>query len=180
MVTDLQGAGTRPVFVDPNGVLTNGTGGATANSKQISFYAGSIIENPASSVITSGFRSLYWQHSFAETGYILIKKPNDWDQVTDVTFEIYFFSKDLTPSPGTVQFFMRPRDRDLGDPIIDEGAVLSTVANMTTNRVQEKVIITIPASRLQKEFWELAIQRESSNTTFTSDLEVQNVAMTYN
>jgi len=75
---------------------------------------------------------------------------------------------------------MRPRDRDLGDPIIDEGAVLSTVANMTTNRVQEKVIITIPASRLQKEFWELAIQRESSNTTFTSDLEVQNVAMTYN
>jgi len=75
---------------------------------------------------------------------------------------------------------MRPRDRDLGDPIIDEGAVLSTVANMTTNRVQEKVIITIPASSLQKEFWELAIQRESSNTTFTSDLEVQNVAMTYN
>ncbi len=177
LVSDLQGVGTRPVFVDPSGVLTTGAGSA---SKQITFTAGSIVESASLSVITPSFRALTWRHDFQEVGYITIKRPLDWDQISDVNIEIYFFSTDFMPaSSGTVQFSVRPRDRNIGDTIIDEVGIGSTLVNITS-KVQQKVVVTIPASRLEKEFWELGIQRESINSTFTGAVDVQNVTITYN
>lgn len=177
LVSDLQGVGTRPVFVDPSGILTTGAG---SGAKQITFTSGSIVESAALSVITPSFRALTWRHDFQEAAYITIKRPVDWDQISDVVVEIYFFSTDFMPTTsGSVQFTVRPRDRNIGDSISDEVGIGSTLVNVTS-KVQQKVVVTIPASRLEKEFWELGIQRESVNTTFTGAVDVQNVTITYN
>lgn len=103
-----------------------------------------------------------------------LKQPADWDGVSDIELEILI----LGGGSGNVEFFVRPRDFNDGDVHLDTTGISANPTTFTENLQYREVSVSIPAAELPKDWWQLVIQRDSSDTN-TVSLVLVAVALTY-
>ncbi len=106
---------------------------------------------------------------------LVIKRPRDWDGVSSITVEL--FTRGSTT--GTDRFFIRPRDYNDGDPVLDTAGVPSGTRNFTANLQFRVFTVTLSAASLPKEWWYLVIQRDTTGGTNTGDIRLLSVAVSY-
>lgn len=144
----------------------------------ISIPAHALTKSPTSLIITDSSLGLQWANSVSSSAIISIRKPDNYNG-GGVEFSIFFLVS--TASSGDVQFFIRPRSYNHGDTfgdatsIITGGILVSPSTGFGTVYEQK---ITIPASKLTKDWWYITIQR--NNSTFSEDVRVMSTALTYN
>lgn len=156
--------------------LPNG-GGNTIRS--VSFPANGLNYANSSSVFSNDNNGLRWTNSFSGSAKIAIRKPADYAGGS-VRFYIFFLTTSSTA--GTVIFFIRPNSFDSGDDFTD-------IINLPTNSVSVsgsggfgklyEQTYQIPSNRLQKDWWNISIQRSSNNNTYTDDVIVHSVTLEY-
>ncbi len=125
--------------------------------------------------LTQGFAGPTYLSAIS-TARLAIKRPADWSSNTSITVELYFTP--TTAGTGTAGFFIRPRRYNPGDSFQDQTGIVSTLQSVTETKQFLKQTITIPATQLGKELWELVVQR-SGDGTFGGEIELTSVALTY-
>jgi hypothetical protein len=83
---------------------------------------------------------------------IMIQRPTNWDGTSDIVLTMFAWSG----VNGTVQFFVRPRDYDDGDPSLDVVGTSNEIVNWTSSGYKE-ITVTIPANSLPKKWWHLVL-----------------------
>lgn len=151
-----------------------------------------VISIPASALgLNTGSLGLYydrhvngvrWYSDFRGSAGFTIKKPLDYSG-GDVTVTILF--ETTTDASGFVAIFMRPTSFSSGSLVNDPGSVSGDVVTISgSNRTLYEQSITIPASRLQNDWWTSSLQRRGSSgvsnpETYTDDVIVRAVALEY-
>lgn len=155
----------------------------TANSviglNTISIPANALSFPPASTIISLDSDGLRWKQNAGNGAHFDIRKPSNYTG-GDVELSIYFNT--TTSTAGVVDFFIRPNSLNHGDGIIDPSSLSSAGVNVSGKigfgTVYEQKII-IPASKLTKDWWYISIQNQGSESTYTDDVIVKCVALTY-
>lgn len=147
----------------------------------ISFPARSLAYLPTSSIISDHAFGLNWTSSFANSTTLVLSKPLDYT-TGDITYKVFFQTTSATVA--AVSFFLRPTSYNSGDGRFDPGSVsaTSTVAVSGTSgfgTVYEQTII-IPSSRMTKDWWWIGMQRGGTGETYTDDVIVTSVSLSYN
>lgn len=106
---------------------------------------------------------------------LVIKRPQDWDGSSAITVEL--FTRGSTT--GTDRFFIRPRDYDDGDPVLDTAGVASATRNFTSDLQFRTFTVSLSAASLPKQWWYLVIQRDTTSGTNTGDIRLLSVAVSY-
>lgn len=121
---------------------------------------------------------LNWDYNFAGGANIWLPRPVGWDGGT-VTVKVLFLTD--TASGGDVQFFVRPRDYNPGDPFLDAGSILSNLVNVDAGASRYfTATATIPGSALPKSIWNIGLQRNSGFAGGHADeVIVQSVTLEY-
>jgi hypothetical protein len=147
-------------------------------TRNISFPALALNEQSASAVIEHLGGGLNWENSGTEGAELFIRRPSDWTGEGEVVLRLMFQRTNTTA--GNVQFFVRPRDYDDGDPFLDTGGLVSDIQSEANTEFYE-VTMTIPAAALPKDWWDLVIQRNAAVaiaypdpvTVLSADVEYQ-------
>lgn len=114
------------------------------------------------------------------TSAVSIPRPSDWDGASDVTIRILFDTE--SSNLGDVQFYLRPRIYDSGDPFTDVVAHLTDRAAMTgTPESFHEVRVTIPADAFgTKAWWNIGMQRQDDGEGLYPDgVVVHSLAIEY-
>ncbi len=152
-------------------------------TRTISFPAQALAVNAGSTIITDFAGSfgggLRWQSNASAAGVLSMARPTDWNGSTDVIMSLYLYP--FTGGAGNIDFFVRPRSYDVGGQHNDVAGI-SSIAPVpaTGDRVIREQQFKIARSSLQGALWVVAIQRKSAAETFTGDVAVLAVKMTYN
>lgn len=122
---------------------------------------------------------LRWQQNYEATARFNIKKPANYNG-GDVEFTIFF--KTTTATDGVVDFFIRPGSFNSSDGLTDNSSAFSGGVKVSGTKgfgtlYEQKYII--PASKLDKDWWEIKIQRQGTLSTYTDDVILMSVALNY-
>lgn len=167
-----------------DGILQISNGNAVnlglPSRRKISIPAASLDYNSSSSIISNDGTGLVWKNNFANSASIVLPKPTDYTD-GDVTFRIIFLVS--TSNNGKVEFFIRPRSYNSGDTFGDAQSIVDNTVSVTPTtgfgRIYEQEI-TIPANRLQKDWWFISIQRNSGGSSLlTEDVNVLGTSLEY-
>lgn len=148
--------------------------------RKISIPAGALDFNATSSIITNDGIGLVWEASFSNSATILVPRPLDYAG-GPVSFKLVF--RVSTPSSGRVEFFIRPRSYSSGATFGDAASIVENAVNVTPTtgfgRIYEQEI-SIPANRLNNEWWYISIQRNSGVAgLLTEDVNVLGASLEY-
>lgn len=147
--------------------------------RNISFNSAAIYESPELSVINRQGGGLDWQAKFNEGASIRLIKPADYaggDVVLSILFQA---SGDIS---GIVSFFTRPRSYNSGDSFSDVSSISSSGVAVAPQGgfgnvyVQEFVL---PASRFEKDWWYISLQRGGTDETYAANVVVYSVDLEY-
>jgi hypothetical protein len=144
----------------------------------ISFPANALNYRPGS-IINEDAAGLVWAYDDAESAYLIISRPADWDGESDVEMRLYFLP--TITSRGNVHFFVQPRAFNPGD-VFEKAEELSDdpVQVLQMNTVREQVI-TIPAPFFEEgALWAISIRRAGWESTYRYDVVLMSVALSYN
>jgi hypothetical protein len=145
----------------------------------ISFPAHALNYHDLGTTITEYSHGLLWKASYGQAAYLTLPGPLDWDGETNVTMHLYFRSG--TSDSGDVQFFISPRAYDSGDLYGDAASVTGDAVTVSAANTVYEQVIEIPASKFgSKELWVITIQREGSLSTYTDDVVLLSVSLSYN
>lgn len=149
--------------------------------RNIPFIANSLNFDKASTVISQTGNGLKWQSNYSSGAFVVIPKPLDWDETSNVTMSLHFMS--TTNSAGVVAFFIRPRSFNPGETFSDASS-LNPVSNISipANSIHKvyKQSFTIPASRFgTKGLWVISIQRGGTGETYSDDLQLFALDLVY-
>lgn len=146
----------------------------------LTYPANALNYDKASTILTQMYSGIRWQASYLNPAYLIVQKPEDWDGKSDVTLRLFFYTN-TTPAPGnSVQFFIRPRAYNFGDPWGDASGLSAGAAPVTSNREVAEQVFTIPASRFgSKTQWVITLQRGGSEETYADDVILTSVALEY-
>lgn len=137
---------------------------------------------PTSTIIAPTTLGLRWQSNFANSAFLSLPRPADWDGTSNVVMRLYFQA--TTSNSGNVQWFIRPRAYAPGDTFADASSQLPDALTSVPLGSVLKVFdqsFTIPASRFgSKPLWMISLQRAATNETYTDDLILFAVELTYN
>jgi hypothetical protein len=152
-----------------------------AGPRTLQFPAESLNYNPASGVISQyggGITAgLQWTDSGGSAAFLDVPRPSDWDGTSPVTMHLYFTP--ITTGSGNISFFIRPRAYDPGDTYGDVTGITSPAVPYASGRVL-KQSFTIPAQRFgSKALWVIAIQRDESTDTYSGNVNLLSVGLTY-
>lgn len=155
------------------------TYGALAGGQGVyALPANALNYDKASAVITQFATGLQWQASFASPAYLTIPRPADWDGFNDLKLHLFFYSK--TAGSGDVQFFIRPRAFDPGDTFADASSLSGDPAAISGMSQVGEQVITIPAARFgNKRLWVVTLQRQGSLETFSGEVVLLAVGLSY-
>lgn len=145
--------------------------------KSLSFPANSLNYSATSTIITQHPRGLRWANDFSASAKLAIRRPSDWSLTSPVTLRLLI--RRVNSDFGGLQFFARARDFNPGSPDADAPSVSSsTLTEFNTNF--HELTIEFPATQLQREWWEIVIQRDSAQLfSYASDVIVHSVALSY-
>ncbi|MGC9344188.1 MAG: hypothetical protein ACP5E3_15910, partial [Bacteroidales bacterium] len=147
--------------------------------KSVSFPANSLAITPGGSIITPNVYGLQWQQNYRNAASLTLKKPAEYTG-GDVELSLFFMTS--TDTEGIVNFFIRPNSFSSGDGLTDIPSIKNDGVKVNGKEgfgtLYEQTFI-IPADRFEKDWWRIAIQREGSNSTYTDDVMVMSVALTY-
>ena len=175
-------AGNSPTLHANNKVVVIPLGGDTIVDpqpfiKSLSYPASALNYPTASSIIRKNSRGLRWGNDFSHSAKLAIHRPRDWTLTSPVTLRL--FLRRLNSDFGGVQFFARGRDFNPGSPDADAPSV-SSATNTTFDTDFFELTIEFPASQLQREWWEIVIQRNSTAIfAYESDVIVHSVELSY-
>ncbi|MFW5819932.1 MAG: hypothetical protein ACOCWA_01475 [Bacteroidota bacterium] len=146
----------------------------------ISVPAFALAISPTSTNISENGNGLLWKHTFSGGANLTLKKPADYSGGA-VEFSLFFTT--TTSASGVVDFFIRPTSVNHGEGRVDPGSLSSTggvavSGSLGFGTVYEQKI-TIPAERLSKDWWRVTIQREGTSSTYSDDVVLMSVALTY-
>ncbi len=128
-------------------------------------------------VITRVVSGLRFTNSSSGAATLAVRRPPDWTGDAQVIVKIVY-TRDTTAAGG-VQFFIRPRDFNPGDPFADEVGIMSDT-DMNAGLQYREATIVIPPATLQKATWELVIQRNSGFVgAYPDDVIVRSVEVSY-
>jgi len=145
--------------------------------RSLAFPAYSLARDPAQTVITQAYSGLRWKFLTREA-YLIIPRPPDWDGTSAV--QIRIFLRPTTSTPGTVQFFVRPRTYNPGDSFLDTTGVNSEVLTVSDSNKFYQLTISIAATRFgTKSWWYLVFQRTVGTPTYLDDVDVLSVTVDY-
>ncbi len=147
--------------------------------KSVSFPANTLAFRPGGSIITPNRYGLQWQQDYSSGASLALKKPAEY---TGGEVELSLFFMTSTDAEGVVKFFIRPNSFDSGDGLFDISSIKNDGVKVSGREgfgtLYEQTII-IPAERLEKDWWRIGIQREGSGSTYTDDIMLISVALTY-
>jgi len=144
-------------------------------TRVLAFPAGALSYD--STIITPDSAGLDWASTFQGGATLNLTRPTDWDPATDVTLRIYFAPK--TGAAGNVAFFIRPRSYDPGDTYQDISNIGYTPVPATGAYKIQVQTFTIPAARMAKQLWVIAMQRGATGETYTDLVRVIAVDLNY-
>jgi len=146
----------------------------------LSIPAFALTFSPSSTTISHDYEGLRWKQSYANGAHFDIKKPSNYID-GDVELTIYF--KTTTSIAGVVDFFIRPNSLNQGDGIIDPGSINSTSGVNVSGKIGFGTVyeqkFTIPADRLEKNWWQIIIQNKGKASTYTGVVILKCVSLTY-
>jgi hypothetical protein len=150
-------------------------------TRTLQFPAQSLNYNPASGIISQygggTTAGLQWTDSASSAAFLDIPRPSDWDGTSPVLMNLYFTP--IAVGSGNISFFIRPRAYDAGDPYADAVSLTSPAVPYASGKVL-KQSFTIPAERFgSKALWVIAIQRETSSDTYSGNVNLLSVGLTY-
>lgn len=176
-VDPLAGSGNRPVYAEPDGTLIIGSD-QSSTTRQLFFPAQSLNIGDQNIISRSSANGLTWAHSWTSAASITIQKPADFD-VTGGSVKLVIYYYPTTTNGGSIQFFCRPKDFDLHDPLSDNFSINSeTVFSLGENRILA-ANISFSAFNLSKDLWHISIQRNGSTTSYPDDVVVMSVTLSY-
>ncbi len=167
-----------------SGTSLNITSGNTVDlegvaNRTIQLPAQALNYSPSSPVITQYALGLLWQQNYAGTAYIILKKPSNYIS-GNVTLELFFRTTSATA--GVVAFFIRPRSVDSGDGFYDASSLSGTPVNVSGTiggGTMYEQTFTILSSSLANDWWIISIQRQGTGSTYSDDVHLLSVALTY-
>ena len=146
---------------------------------EISIPAYALAKSPTSTIITENASGLLWKRDFANGASFVIRKPSNYSGGS-VTFSILFTT--TTSNSGVVNFFIRPQSYNANEGIFDIASISSAGVNVSGTigfgTIYEQTF-TIPADRFTKDWWQVVIQRQGTNSTYSDDVIVRSVALIY-
>ncbi len=146
----------------------------------VSIPAFALAISPTSSNISENPNGLLWKQTFSGGANLTLKKPGDYSG-GDVEFSLFFTT--TTSASGVVDFFIRPTSLNHGEGRVDPGSISSTGGVAVSGGLGFGTVyeqrITIPADRLTKDWWRVSIQREGTSSTYSDDVVLMSVALTY-
>lgn len=149
--------------------------------RNLSFPARVLSFEPTSTIIVPTALGLRWQASFSNSAFLSLPRPADWDGSSNVVMRLYFQA--TTSNSGNVQWFIRPRAYAPGDTFADTSSQLPDAITPVPLGSVLKVFdqaFTIPASRFgSKPLWVITLQRAATNETYTDELILFAVELTY-
>jgi hypothetical protein len=159
-----------------------GSGDIADVVRTLTFPAQSLNIAPGSNIIqraSGGFGGgLQWTFSGADAANLPMRRPADWDGTSAVQVTLWFTT--LSAADGTVSFFIRPRTYSPGDTFQDITGTAGTPVTMAGAVQLYQQIITIAADRFgTKPYWHLVIQRDQTNGTYSGDVLVTSVEVSY-
>ncbi len=100
---------------------------------------------------------------------------------TPVTLKLFFRPATSPPAASTVQFFARPRDYNSGDVFLDPFDTLGNIVSLgTSSFTYYETTITFPQAELNKDWWQILIQRNQPITSgFTGAVVVMSAELSY-
>ncbi len=145
----------------------------------ISIPAYALAFDPSSTTVTRGIDGLQCKQDLTSGGRFAIKKPSNYAG-NDVELSIYF--KTTTSTAGVVDFFIRPVSYNHGEGDSDGTSISSTGVNVSGalgfgTLYEQK--FTIPADRLEKNWWQIIIQNKGKASTYTGVVILKCVSLTY-
>lgn len=149
--------------------------------RNLSLPATVLSFEPTSTIIAPTTLGLRWQSNFANSAFLSLPRPADWDGTSNVVMRLYF--QTTTSNSGNVQWFIRPRAFAPGDTFVDTSSqlpdALTTVPVGSLLKIFDQTF-TIPATRFGgKPLWMISLQRAATNETYTDDLILSAIELTY-
>jgi hypothetical protein len=149
--------------------------------RNIVFPANALNYDKAATILTQSGSGIIWESNYASAAFMMIPKPLDWDETSNVTLKLYFMT--ITNLGGVVAFFIRPRSFNSGDTFADASS-LNPVSNVTIPASSQYKVyeqsFTIPSIRFgTKSLWIVSIQREGTGETYTDSLILMAVEIIY-
>jgi hypothetical protein len=125
-------------------------------TRTLPFPARAIAFNPIAGITLSTTGLRYPNDNVVS--YLTLPRPADWNGTSDVTIRLFVSPE--SSNPGNVQFYMRPRVYDPGDPFQDADAYLTDVVAVAESDSNHEVRVAIPATAFgTKAWWQLVVQR---------------------
>lgn len=147
-------------------------------SNTLRFPANALNFDKTSTIITQVSTGLRWQSNYLNAAFLVIPKPANWNGAGTVSLSLYFYP--TTSASGNVDFFIRPRAYDSGDIWGDAGSMDgAAVATTGVNRLHKQVFSIPAASFGSKSMWVISLQREGSEETYTDDIILSSVRLSY-
>ena len=164
--------------VDGSKIVDGSIGDADVSDRTValSFPAHALNHAPGT-VITDFGSGLRWQANYPEGAYLMVRRPLDWDGVSDVTMHLWLFS--MTGNAGYVQFFIRPRSYVSGNTFGDTSSIDAARSYVSVAYTIIDQTVTIPAFRLAGDLWVITMQRGGTQETYPDDVILLSVALHY-
>jgi hypothetical protein len=147
------------------------------HKKTISFPAKVLAYD--SDIIRENNDGLLWDFTWDGGAVLLISRPYDWDGESNVDLHLYFITN--TTKFGRVEFFIRPAGVNPGSSSFISA---ESISNGTITVGAEKIYkqsFSIPASKYgSKELWSTSIQRKGDDATYSDQITLITVSLTYN
>lgn len=164
------------VDAEPSDASTLASTGALVRS--LVFPAFSLASAPTSPDVTRVYDGLSWKRA-SGPALLVMPRPPDWDGVSAIQIRIFF--RPTTNTPGTVQFFVRPRVYNPGDTFSDTTGVQSELVPVSNTSQFSQMTISIPAARFGvKSWWYLVFQRDIGTPTYPDEVVIISVDIGYN
>jgi hypothetical protein len=123
---------------------------------------------------------LQWDSGTGSTLQAALPAPADYAG-GDLTLRVLFETEGSTPSGGVVEFFSRATSYSDGESattsvsgLSDDGVTVGSSGSLAY--VQS---ITIPASRMEGDFWYIRLSRSATGATYTAPVVLHGVALDY-
>jgi len=116
-------------------------------TKEINFPAQVLSRVPNNTDIRPETYGLLWKNNFGSAAWLAIRRPVDWDNVSDIILTVYFIP--ITAATGTAAFSARHSDYNLGDNILNNDLNVNSALVTTTGSFEiHKAKIILPAFQL--------------------------------
>jgi hypothetical protein len=142
-------------------------------ARRIDVPVGSLTTGSGGIIVSNDF-GYSWLNDWHQAASLNLQQPVDWDKTSPVTVRLFFLR--AMDAAGEVKFFLRPRCFNVGEPFVDASSILRTAPSVS-GAVFQALDITIPAANLQKDWWNLSIQRDTG--TYSNAVTLFGVSVYY-